>query len=130
MVTHSNKQSGLVLEHRLIMAEYLGRTLNKDEVVHHINGIKSDNRVCNLKVLKQNKHNSHMVTKDLQIRVQQLEDRMVLIEAENTILHKLIGSIWDSVNDNNLNIQRYKTPSDSLDRVIEGIVHTSSNGRE
>ncbi len=38
------------LEHRKIVERVLGRVLHKDEVVHHINGKKLDNRNCNLLV--------------------------------------------------------------------------------
>lgn len=43
-------KQGWAMEHRFLMAEKIDRPLFKDENVHHINGVRSDNRLSNLEL--------------------------------------------------------------------------------
>lgn len=49
-------KNGYVLFHRVVMENHLGRVLNRNEVVHHKNHNKNDNRVENLEVFDASEH--------------------------------------------------------------------------
>ena len=48
---HRAQKDGYVLEHIVIMEQKIGKRIDRDECVHHINGIKDDNRIENLVVI-------------------------------------------------------------------------------
>lgn len=80
MAKRKTKGGGHVLEHRLVIARAIGRPLRPTERVHHKNGIKDDNRLENLRFYPWGGHKPSTHYED---RIQDLERRVTLLEAEN-----------------------------------------------
>ncbi len=67
-------------EHQQIMEQYLGRKLQEGEEVHHINGIKTDNRLENLYLVDKKSHSRKHFK--LFLEVQKLEWENIWLKAE------------------------------------------------
>lgn len=70
------KKDGYVFEHRLVVAKELGRCLTKQEIVHHFNGIRDDNRPENLGLISQSNHDTTTLMKLLRKRIRVLEAKL------------------------------------------------------
>jgi len=75
-IDRGNGHGGWVAEHRLVIAQQLGRPLEKWEVVHHKNRVKDDNRPKNLKLYP--KQASH-VTQTLFKRELAIRDKEIAL---------------------------------------------------
>ena len=72
---HAMPSTGYIAEHILVWEEFHKKKLPRGWVVHHLNGIKNDNRPSNLLGLPNSKHNTLIARLQTKIRELEIENR-------------------------------------------------------
>jgi hypothetical protein len=77
------KNRKYVAEHILIWEQFNHKYLPLNYVIHHLNGIKDDNRIENLVALPIKEHHVHLLNQELQKRIKLLENKLISYEKQN-----------------------------------------------
>ena len=72
-------KDGYVRQHILVWEQVHNKALPDGWVIHHLNGVKSDNRPSNLLAIPRHKHSSHMVLKAVQQKLREKEAEVKLL---------------------------------------------------
>lgn len=77
MPEHPRAKGNYVQEHIAVWEETHGKPLPKGWVIHHLNGIRNDNRPSNLHAMPNTKHNKLIYTYQQKIRELEVENRQL-----------------------------------------------------
>lgn len=82
-------KEGYVMEHILVMEKHIGRYITRDEVVHHINENRSDNRIENLRLMTFKEH--------AKFHLEERRKQGKLNHYTKAVINTDTGEIFDSV---------------------------------
>jgi hypothetical protein len=92
---------GYIPEHRLVMAQHLGRCLLKTEIVHHINRIRTDNKIENLEIMTSAEHGKTIIHKQggLRMEIKLLHWKIKYLEEQVRNLTSIVMGIGEGKHD-------------------------------
>lgn len=97
---HPRAVNGYVLEHILVMENKIGRNIESEEAIHHINGNTQDNRPENLKLFSNNgKHLSETYCREKRCKCGRKHKGHGLC-ARHLAQYRRTGNVWDFDNIN------------------------------
>lgn len=75
-----NGMSRYTAEHQIVAEKKYKRKIKEDELVHHLNGIRDDNRPENLVIIKRKGHETWTYVNSLRNRIKELEEKCQKLE--------------------------------------------------
>lgn len=81
------KPNGQITEHRAVMSIYLNREIKDNELIHHKNYNKTDNRIENLELITGSEH-SHLHIVELINENKRLKEEVEILKEKNKCLLK------------------------------------------
>ena len=83
--THPRASHGYVAQHILVWEQANGRPVPQGWLIHHLNGVKEDNRPINLVALPRRNHHGNLLLQATRKRVRELEARIKTLETQQQL---------------------------------------------
>ena len=86
------RKDGYAMEHRIIMAQKIGRSLTRIEVVHHIDHDPTNNKIENLQLFKNNQEHKKAEGSPIYLQRQKLVRNIIKASSSAQLLAQVVSS--------------------------------------